>query len=166
MNTQEYVDNLIDLSRTSDNYDERILKTTTTDNKNNNYLDIEVNGQKILRFPLWIPFGSTDYFIELHKDVPGLIENLNGNIKVKNPLWVTCPLTYITQSVLNDNIVKIYDWYYLNILPADTFGCCQLYLDCSDAKACVHSDKVFRTRCIYKRNIENNLIFYGKNRNI
>lgn len=49
---------------------------------------------------------------------------------------------------------------------ADEFGCCSRYLDCSDAKQCVHPNHIESLGCAYKRNLEKGLIFYGKNKNI
>ena len=46
------------------------------------------------------------------------------------------------------------------------FGCCGHYLECSDAKACVHSDPRFALSCCYFYNLRDGKIFYGKNRNI
>ena len=47
-----------------------------------------------------------------------------------------------------------------------SFGCCSNFMDCSDAKKCVHENKLYSTACMYRKNLENNRIFYGKNRNI
>ncbi len=45
------------------------------------------------------------------------------------------------------------------------FGCCDKFVQCSDAKKCVHSDLLYSTACMYRKNLENNKIFYGKNKN-
>lgn len=52
------------------------------------------------------------------------------------------------------------------ISSATTFGCCSQYIACSDAKKCLHENKLYSTACQYRRNLENNKIFYGKNRNV
>lgn len=49
---------------------------------------------------------------------------------------------------------------------AKSFGCCNLFVDCSDAKKCVHENKLYATACMYRRNLEAGKIFYGKNKNI
>lgn len=48
----------------------------------------------------------------------------------------------------------------------DPFGCCSRYIQCSDAKKCIHPDPVFASACMYRKNLESGKIFYGKNRNI
>ncbi len=48
----------------------------------------------------------------------------------------------------------------------ESFGCCSRYLECSDAKECVHPSKIKREACQYKTNLEHGQIFYGKNKNI
>lgn len=47
-----------------------------------------------------------------------------------------------------------------------TFSCCSKFNQCSDAKECVHENKLYSTACTYRRNLENGHVFYGKNRNI
>lgn len=47
-----------------------------------------------------------------------------------------------------------------------SFGCCSRYEMCSDAKKCVHENKLFACACQYKRNLESGRIFYGKNKNV
>lgn len=50
--------------------------------------------------------------------------------------------------------------------PDDSFSCCHRYLQCSDAKKCLHPNKLYSTACIYRHNLEKGRIFYGKNKNI
>lgn len=49
---------------------------------------------------------------------------------------------------------------------ADRFGCCSLMEECSDAMRCLHVNKLYSKSCMYRENMENGRIFYGKNRNI
>ena len=49
---------------------------------------------------------------------------------------------------------------------ADSFGCCSSFLECSNAKKCVHSNKLYSKSCIYRSHLENNEIYYGTNKNI
>ena len=46
------------------------------------------------------------------------------------------------------------------------FGCCNLYVECSDAKKCLHENKMYARGCAYHHNLSAGKIFYGKNRNI
>ncbi len=46
------------------------------------------------------------------------------------------------------------------------WDCCSRYLECSDAKACVHPDKAFALGCGYRKILSSGRIFYGKNRNV
>ncbi len=48
----------------------------------------------------------------------------------------------------------------------EKFGCCNDFLKCSDAKECIHPHDRFYNGCIYRRNLEEGRIFYGKNRNV
>lgn len=49
---------------------------------------------------------------------------------------------------------------------ASSFGCCSRFNDCSDAKKCIHVNKLYSKACIYRQNLEAGKIYYGKNRNI
>lgn len=48
----------------------------------------------------------------------------------------------------------------------ESFGCCNDHVRCSDAKCCLHADDKFYLGCIYRKNLEEGHIFYGKNRNV
>jgi len=52
------------------------------------------------------------------------------------------------------------------ILTIHTFDCCGRYMECSDARHCVHSDPRASVGCSYKRNLANGRVFYGKNCNV
>ena len=49
---------------------------------------------------------------------------------------------------------------------ATRFACCSHFNECSDAKKCVHENKLYACACYYKANLDAGRIFYGKNRNI
>lgn len=50
-------------------------------------------------------------------------------------------------------------------LDADPFGCCNDFVRCSDARACLYPKERFALRCYYRQNLEAGRIFYGKNKN-
>ena len=43
------------------------------------------------------------------------------------------------------------------------YSCCARYVECSDAKKCIHPDKDMAFGCYYKKNLMNGRIFYGDN---
>lgn len=49
---------------------------------------------------------------------------------------------------------------------ASRFGCCSKFNECSDAKKCIHENKLYSKACIYRGHLDAGRIFYGKNRNI
>lgn len=49
---------------------------------------------------------------------------------------------------------------------AARFGCCSSFIKCSDAKECVHENKLYGKACMYRNNLDAGRIFYGKNRNV
>lgn len=46
------------------------------------------------------------------------------------------------------------------------FDCCSRYLECSDARRCIHPDPQFGLKCGYRLVLKEGRIFYGKNRNV
>ena len=49
---------------------------------------------------------------------------------------------------------------------ANKFGCCAKYVECSNAKKCLHTNLLYATACEYRKNLAQGKIFYGENRNI
>ena len=47
-----------------------------------------------------------------------------------------------------------------------SFGCCSKFEACSDARECLHVNRLYATACKYRYNLEGGKIFYGKNKNI
>lgn len=43
------------------------------------------------------------------------------------------------------------------------FDCCSRYVDCSNARRCIHPDPSFGMKCGYRRNLRENRVFYGAN---
>lgn len=52
-----------------------------------------------------------------------------------------------------------------NYEPSEYFGCCSKFIECSDAKKCLHSEPIYSKSCAYRKNLEAGRIFYGKNKN-
>lgn len=64
---------------------------------------------------------------------------------------------------IKDNILYCLKYYSSK---AKSFGCCSRFVECSDAKNCVHPNKLYATACTYKHNLDAGKIFYGKNKNV
>lgn len=62
-------------------------------------------------------------------------------------------------------VLKIKKRSIFRNLISDTFGCCNDFNRCSDAKECIHKDDRFYNGCMYRTNLEAGRIFYGKNKN-
>ena len=53
----------------------------------------------------------------------------------------------------------------INRTPKE-WDCCSRYLECSDARKCVHPDPSFALACGYRKILASGRIYYGANRNI
>lgn len=66
-----------------------------------------------------------------------------------------------------ESISKIFDEVYLQSVNFPGFGCCGLYVKCSNEKNCVHDDFLYASSaCQYKRHLDAGRIFYGLNKNV
>lgn len=79
---------------------------------------------------------------------------------------------YIRVLIDNEHPVETYTSFLVRVVgecanryPKE-WDCCSRYMACSDAKTCVHPDKVFALECGYRKILNSGRIFYGKNRNI
>lgn len=77
-------------------------------------------------------------------------------------------LTIATDADMNafvDALKKRERFLFRNLIT-ETFGCCNDFLRCSEAEACIHQDDRFYNGCTYRTNLEQGRIFYGSKRNI
>lgn len=122
---------------------------------------------------LWVIKKSNSYTIEFNNTPNDLYDKIvmkfcnslvlpiikEGRIIVesKNPLEIL--------DLLKNEL--IYKYNYLRVHePVEGFGCCSSYMQCSDIKKCIQSDVKLAKGCTYKKNLDKNIIFYGKNRNV
>lgn len=79
---------------------------------------------------------------------------------------------YIRILVDKDHSIGIYHDFLVQIAGETVnrypkeWDCCSRYLECSNAKTCVHPDKSFALGCGYRKILNSGRIFYGENRNI
>lgn len=118
----------------------RIIVTNSTYVNTNNYSDI----LKLVN----------DENVKLLDNGTIQIDTEKNNDALKNMLTVLKPILIRSYLYLCENE------------PVHTFGCCDLFEKCSDAKKCIHNDRKYAKGCYYKKNLEAGKIFYGKNRNI
>jgi len=82
-----------------------------------------------------------------------------------DPLWIRIPINS------NDDVADLFPLFLdlyecaYNQLGSDSFSCCSRYLECSDEMTCIQSDTRLAKGCIYRRNLTNGKIFYGKKNN-
>lgn len=96
----------------------------------------------------------------VHKDVHGAI-NQTPLKTPKNSTRIQFQNTAYGIEFLKV-IVREYSRTYM---PSERFGCCHLYIKCSDEKRCLANDRFHAKGCFYRENLENDRIFYGKNAN-
>lgn len=88
--------------------------------------------------------------------------------ELKSDLDVGCiRLIFDKNSLELVDFVKEHVLYTLAryVSKASRFGCCSRFMDCSDAKKCVHENKLYSKACMYRSHLDSGRIFYGKNKN-
>lgn len=72
--------------------------------------------------------------------------------------------TEIIFDVLDDRAEQLFReiilYYVEHFEPADRFGCCSKYRECSEARKCVHANQFYAKACWYRMNLEDGKIFY------
>lgn len=86
------------------------------------------------------------------------IKSDNSMYQVSFPFNSSDMLEYIKQNV--EFALETYT------SKASSFGCCSMFIECSDAKCCVHENRLYSKACAYRKNLEAGRIFYGKNKTI
>ncbi len=72
-----------------------------------------------------------------------------------------------TIAASNPQFPLIIEHIVLQSFNYDSFGCCGRYLECSNAKKCIHDDIFYATAsCQYKKHLDKGEIFYGENKTI
>lgn len=157
--------------------DETITEISKRIKTNNNYYTdcVEAKEAKNKAFTtLWLSGIAVFKFsanrneptVEITNKYIGLLGLGNDTKIIKDKAnWSTVIFDNKVEEHILENINNIFDTCYKDS-AVDIFGCCSRYLECSDAKRCVHPDKKDARGCMYKVNLDNGRIFYGNNRNI
>ncbi len=122
-----------------------------------------INGDNVTKRTDYLVLGNNDYCSSI-KDGKS-----NKHKKAESLILKGQDLKIISENVFYD-MVKESNSSNTNKNSSTnnirTFGCCSKYLECSDAKECIHKDKNYAEACTYNSNLKKGRIFYGKNRNI
>ena len=113
--------------------------------------------------------AGKSYFIygtKVFEHVPGNEESARLKIYSENKLKT------FSSKAMDDQ--ALYSWLadlaqrkkaLFRALVTEPFGCCNSFLQCSDAGHCLFEDDRFYNGCYYRKNLESGKIFYGKNAN-
>lgn len=100
-----------------------------------------------------------------------LFNKVNVDFSIRNQHVLKSKSDYIAVDFglnedLSEFVYPYLDYAINNYTPSKSFGCCGRYIECSDAKKCVHPNQIHAKQCYYRNNLEMGKIFYGKNKNI
>jgi len=93
------------------------------------------------------------------------VSGINGATITKN----TAHFPLITDEESLSEVKEMIQCVYEDLrskASGDMFGCCNSYVQCSDAGYCLHLKDREYWGCCYRKNLEAGRIFYGKNKNI
>ena len=97
-----------------------------------------------------------------NKVTPDYFLNIPYELK-SEPLYMA--VDFLPEDNVSDFIRPYLERAVEDYTPPKTFGCCHRYKECSDAKQCLHPNKIYARQCRYRSNLENGHIFYGVNKN-
>ena len=84
----------------------------------------------------------------------------------ENAEQVKMPEGFVKLKITNDRLSEFFnnviDETIKNYFPSHNFGCCSKFNICSDLKHCIHKDLFYAKGCMYRKNLEQGIIFYGK----
>ena len=102
--------------------------------------------------------------MKLPDDIMGVLYPSKKNLK-EGQFYAISDLSSAEMLQLVDLLKRRKNVTFRNIIT-ETFACCNSFVQCSDAKACLHAKDRNYNGCYYRKNLESGRIFYGKNRNI
>ncbi len=116
------------------------------------------------------------YGTKVFEFTPRKNEKVNSKLKVSPEVLKTMGIeaeeystlviaTIAEMNAFVDALKKRKHFLFRNLIT-ETFGCCNDFLRCSEAEACIHQDDRFYNGCTYRTNLERGRIFYGSKRNI
>lgn len=146
-----------------------VEKENRTPQRNTKVLNIETNftvdmkkgGVKSTSLNLNIYYDQFDFVVgKVGLEHWGIEKELSGTgcRKVRIPMDSDMLIPLLKECV--DYSVRNYE------SKATRFGCCSHFMECSDAKHCVHPNKLYACACYYKANLDQGKIFYGVNKNV
>ncbi len=114
--------------------------------------------------------------VNLHEDQYEFLQKIDNGDRNWNIIkddfaapkgWVKVRIPMNLSDNLIDLLRECIEYSVRNyVSKATRFGCCSHFNECSDARKCVHPNKLYACACYYKSNLENGRIFYGANRNV
>lgn len=69
----------------------------------------------------------------------------------------------LNHTALREYLTDVLVYCLEHFEPSEKFGCCGKYVECSDARKCLHSNTFYAKACYYRKNLDSGRIFYGKN---
>lgn len=85
--------------------------------------------------------------------------------KIKSDLDFFRVDLYEFQKIINEpekyQINELVEDMFFSAVNFDAFGCCSKYMECSNEGKCLHSDVLYSKVCMYRKNLEKGMVFYG-----
>lgn len=76
------------------------------------------------------------------------------------PTFMRIDLKAFLEYTDSESLSKVLNAVFLDSFNFPAFGCCALYKECSKEKHCLHSDLLYATACMYRKNLEDGKVFY------
>lgn len=159
MSSSTYINRLYEALDTSLRQEDESTYLKVHQNKDNS-ISVMVKSVLVAKIHFRIKSSS---FVEVSSKYSNLFP---AEFIIDNAIW--CKIKLFSEDDIFKYISQL-TTIYKNILVAtsgEQFGCCSRYEKCSDARKCIHPDASISAACMYKKNLDEGRIFYGKNRNV
>ena len=104
-------------------------------------------------------------FLQMRYKFLSIVKDSNVDYSLTNSTPPMIRIGFETQSdivAMKSLILQAFEMAYVENTE-ETFGCCNSFIKCSDARRCTHPNHLFALGCMYRKNLEAGRIFYGAN---
>lgn len=121
---------------------------------------------KVLKKPMCkICVKAKSKFLQMRYKYLCIVKDSNVNYSLTSSTSPMIRIGFDAQSdivAMKSLVLQAFEIAYVENTE-ETFGCCNSFIKCSDARKCTHPNHLFALGCMYRKNLEAGRIFYGAN---
>lgn len=143
--------NTLDLLKNADSHS-LWIKEPTTQKNTQMILSIKPRGKKDNKYGRILLKANALNNRIIHESITVIPDKNDTSICYIDANPLTDEIYTLIQEIISDTV--------RGFEPAEKFGCCSMFRECSEAKNCLHKNLFYAKACWYRKNLENGKIFY------